>query len=64
MLQWLLIILLVLFLFNGLRHWLERFGMGRLPGDLRFRWRGRMWYLPITSTVLMSLLAMWIGRLI
>lgn len=62
MTQWLLIIILVLVLFNGLRHWLTKLGIGRLPGDLRFRIGGRDWYLPITTTVLMSAVAMLLNR--
>ena len=39
--RWLLIFLLACLLFNGLQGWLHRVGLGRLPGDLRFRLGGR-----------------------
>lgn len=64
MLRWLLIVVLALLLFQGLRPWLERFGLGRLPGDLRFRVRGREVWLPVGTTVVLSLIAALIGHLI
>ncbi|MBA3596876.1 MAG: DUF2905 domain-containing protein [Methylibium sp.] len=64
MLRWLIVVVLALIVLNGLRPWLERIGFGRLPGDFRFRWRGREWSLPIASTVLLSFIAMGIGHLL
>ena len=63
MTRWLLVILLALLLFSGLRPWLDRIGLGRLPGDFRFRLAGRDWHLPIASSLLLSLLAMGIAKL-
>ena len=53
-----------LVLFNGLMPWLRKIGFGRLPGDLQFRFLGRDWYLPITTTLVLSLLAAGVSRLI
>ncbi|HEU4460888.1 MAG TPA: DUF2905 domain-containing protein [Methylibium sp.] len=64
MLRWLLIVVLALLLFQGLRPWLERMGLGRLPGDVRFRLRGREVWLPLGTTVALSLIAALIGHLI
>lgn len=64
MLRWLLVVVLALLVFEGLQRALSRFGFGRLPGDLRFRFRGRERSLPIASTLLLSLIAMAIGELI
>ncbi|MEY2800595.1 MAG: hypothetical protein RL513_179, partial [Pseudomonadota bacterium] len=36
---------------------------GKLPGDLRFRLFGREWFIPLTTTVLLSLLAGLIAKL-
>jgi len=36
MIRWLVIIFLVLMVFSSLLPWLERLGIGRLPGDVRF----------------------------
>ena len=64
MLKWFLTILLALVVFAGLRPLLARLGIGRLPGDLQFSWRGRRVDLPIASTILLSLLAFGVGRLL
>jgi hypothetical protein len=59
--RWLLVFLLAFLLFNGLAAWLRRIGLGRLPGDFTFRWRGREFHVPLGSSVLLSVLAMLIG---
>jgi len=56
--RWLLVMFLALILFSGLRPWLEKLGLGKLPGDFRFRLFGREWFLPFASSVLLGLLAM------
>ena len=43
---------------------LSKLGLWRLPGDLRFKFRGRDVFLPITSTVLVSLVLMLVLRLL
>jgi hypothetical protein len=35
-----------------------------MPGDLRFNVRGRPYILPVTSTLILSVLAWLIGRLV
>jgi hypothetical protein len=62
--RWLIVFLLAFLVFNGLRRWLERIGLGRLPGDFSLRLRGREVYVPLASSLLLSLLAMIIGSLI
>lgn len=57
MIRWMLVIFLALLLINGLYAFLQKLGFGRLPGDLRFRLFGRELFLPLTSTLLLSLLA-------
>ena len=64
MLKWLLVVSLALVLFSGLMPVLRRFGIGRLPGDLEFRAFGREWSVPLTSTLLLSLLAALLSRLL
>jgi hypothetical protein len=63
-LRWLLVILIALLLFSGLHKWLEKIGLGKLPGDFRFRIFGREFFIPLTSSVLLSLVAMAITRLV
>jgi len=62
--RWLIVIFLALLLVNGLSAWLERVGLGRLPGDLRFRLFGREIFLPIGSTVVLSLVAALIAKVV
>ena len=49
--RWLLVVFLALILFNGLMPWLRKIF-------------GRDWYLPITTTLVLSLLAAGVSRLI
>jgi hypothetical protein len=62
--RWLLIFLLSFVVFNGLSAWLRRIGLGRLPGDFSVRWRGRDIYIPLASSLVLSVLAMLIGLLV
>jgi hypothetical protein len=64
MLRWLLVFAIALVLFNTLGGWLKHIGLGRLPGDFSFRWRGREVFVPLASSVLLSLLAAGIALLI
>jgi hypothetical protein len=43
---------------------LGRLGLGRLPGDVRVRWRGREYYAPFTTTILLSALLTLLARFI
>ena len=43
---------------------LRKLGVGRLPGDFNFRLFGREWSIPLASTVVLSLLASLIIRLL
>jgi hypothetical protein len=62
--RWLIVVFLALLLFSGLRPWLEKLGLGKLPGDLRFRLFGREFFLPFASSVLLGLLAMLIMKIL
>lgn len=62
MIRWLLVIFLVLLLVNALTPWVRKLGVGKLPGDLRFRLFGREFFLPFTSTILLSLVGALIAR--
>lgn len=54
MLRWMLVILLALVLISWAQPLLQRLGLGKLPGDFRFRLFGREWYLPLASTLVLS----------
>ena len=62
--KWLIATVIALVLFSGAMPWLRRFGVGRLPGDFNFRLFGRDWSIPLTSTILLSLLAALVARLL
>ena len=55
--RWLLVFVVTFVVFNGLARWLERIGLGRLPGDFRIRVGGRDWFFPLGSTIVLSLIA-------
>ena len=62
MIRWLIVTLLALVFISGLRPWLKKFGLGDLPGDFRFTLWGREFFLPITTTVLISVVASVIAK--
>jgi hypothetical protein len=64
MIRWLIVVVLALLIFGGLTKWLRRFGFGRLPGDFEFRLFRHNWSLPLASTLVLSMLAALIVRLI
>jgi hypothetical protein len=64
MIRWMIVIFLALLLISWFTPLLHRLGFGRLPGDVRFRAFGRDWFLPITTTILLSMLASLIARVI
>lgn len=64
MLHWFVTLFVALAVLGALQPRLRRLGLGRLPGDFSFRLRGREYSLPFASTVVLSALALLIGRLI
>lgn len=64
MFRWLLVVFFALLLIDWFSPLLQRFGFGRLPGDLRFRLFGRLWFIPITTTLVLSLVAGLVSKFI
>jgi hypothetical protein len=64
MLKWLLTLAIALVVLTALTPWLSRYGLGRLPGDIVVRHRGRDYFLPFTTTIVLSLLLSLIARFI
>jgi hypothetical protein len=62
--KWLLVIGVGIVVISLATPWLARHGLGQLPGDFTFRWKGRRIYLPLTTTILLSLVLTLIGRLV
>lgn len=58
MLKWFVVVALIV-LVTGLMSpgVAQRLRLGRLPGDLRFKVRGRELHFPFTTTILLSLVA-------
>ena len=63
MLKWFLVLAIALVVLTVLAPSLSRYGLGRLPGDVTVRYKGRLYYLPFTSTILLSLALTLITRL-
>jgi hypothetical protein len=62
--RWLVIVFLALVIFSAFGPWLEKMGLGKLPGDFRFRFLGRNWFLPFGSSVAIGLIGMLIGKFV
>jgi hypothetical protein len=65
MIRWVAVIFVGLTVFYALLPWiLEKLGVGRIVGDLRFTLLGRTLVLPFGSTVLWSVLAFGIAAIV
>jgi len=62
--KWLVTVFVVLVIVAALTPWLSRLGLGRIPGDFRIPVRGRMYYVPLATTVLLSLAVWLLGKFI
>ena len=62
MFRWLIVIFLALLLLNGFSHLLRKLGLGRLPGDFQITVFGKTLWLPIATTIVLSLLAGLVAR--
>lgn len=64
MIKWLLVVVVAIVVLSLASPFLSRYGLGRLPGDLTVKFRGRLVYIPITTTIILSLALTLLGRLI
>jgi len=55
---------LALLLIQGIMPWLHKIGFGRLPGDFRFRLFGREFFIPLTTTIILSMVCAGLSRLL
>jgi hypothetical protein len=62
--RWFIVFVIALVVFNVIGGWLKAIGLGRLPGDFTFRWRGREVFVPVASSIVLSAIAVAIGWLI
>ncbi len=63
MIRWVVAIFLLLAVFYPLLPFLERLKVGRMAGDVRFRFKNIVFCLPFGSTLLWSLIAFVVARL-
>ena len=64
MFRWIIVIFLALILISWFTPLLQKLGLGRLPGDFRFKLFGREFFIPLTTTILLSMLAAGIAKFI
>lgn len=64
MFRWLIAVFLILMLVNAATPWFRKLGFGRLPGDLRFTLFGREFFLPLTTTIILSMVASVVSKLL
>jgi hypothetical protein len=64
MIRWVVAIFVALAVFYPLLPILEKLWVGRLPWDVRFRWRGIVFCLPFASAVIWSAIAFLIAKLL
>ena len=62
MLRWVIVTFLALLLISWVRPWLEKMGLGKLPGDFHSKLFGREWFIPLTSTLLLSFIITLIAK--
>ena len=64
MLKWLVVFILACIVFSAVLPRLAKLGIGRLPGDFRFRVRQTEVSIPVTSAVIFAICFWIIGRFI
>lgn len=65
MLKWILTLVLAIFLLGIITPHLARFiRFGRLPGDFSCRFRGRDYFFPVATTLILSLLLWLLSRIV
>ena len=64
MIRWVIVVFLALMLINWFTPLVQRLGFGKLPGDFRFRLCGKEFFLPITTTLILSGVASLIARML
>ncbi len=64
MIRWVVAIFVLLAVFYPLLPFLEKAGVGRVPGDIRFRFRVMVFCVPFGSTLLWSAVAFLLAQLV
>lgn len=64
MIRWVVVIFISVIVISALLPWLEKLGIGRLPGDFRFKLFGRIFTLPFSSTMVLSLIMLVVAKIL
>lgn len=64
MFRWMFTIFFAICVLSAAAPWLTKLGIGRLPGDLRLRFRGKEMVFPFASTIVLSLVLNLLIRLL
>ena len=64
MIRWMIVIFFMLVVISALTPLLNKLGFGKLPGDFRFTLFGKERYVPLTTTIVLSLIASLISQVI
>ena len=64
MIRWVIVVFLALMLISWFTPLLQKLGFGKLPGDLRFKLFGRDFSVPLTTTILLSLVCAALAKLL
>ncbi|MGI4859816.1 MAG: DUF2905 domain-containing protein [Janthinobacterium lividum] len=56
MIRWLVTTFVAVMILSACWPWMSKLGIGRLPGDLRFRLFGRDYMFPFMSSILITLI--------
>lgn len=64
MIRWMLLMFILLVLINSATGWVRKIGLGRLPGDFNLRLGRREVFLPLASSVMLSVVVMSLFKLL
>jgi hypothetical protein len=64
MIRWVFVIFIALAIFPVLLPWLQKLGIWRVPGDVRFKLFGTVWCLPFGSAILISALVFLLAKIL
>ena len=64
MIRWMIVIFLALMFISWFTPLLNKLGFGKLPGDSRFKLFVKERYIPLTTTILLSLIASLVSQII
>ncbi len=64
MLKWILTLIVAVAVLSVFTPRVGKYTLGHLPGDITLRYKGRDYYLPFTTTILLSFALSLLGRIL